>query len=77
MDEIDLFYNFALDIIISCQQIENIKKDKTCLIIAFIYNANDSDRLSSLFIDHIARSCCFNKKTDEEYGFYYLHNKKV
>ena len=77
MDEIGLFYNLASDIIISRRQIEGAKKDKTCLTIAFTCNANDSDRLSSLFIDHVTRSHCFNKKTDEEYGFYYLHNKKA
>ena len=77
MNEIGLFYNLASDIIISHRQIEGAKKDKTCLTIAFTCNADGSDRLSSLFIDHVARSHCFNKKTGEEHGFYYLHNKKA
>ena len=77
MNEIGLFYNLTSDTIISRRQIEGAKKDKTCLTIAFTYNADGSDRLSSLFIDHVARSHCFNEKTDEAHGFYYLHNKKA
>ena len=77
MDETGLFYNLASDTIISRRQIEGAKKDKTCLTIAFTCNANGSDRLSSLFIDHVVRPCYFNKKTGEEHGFYYLHNKKA
>ena len=77
MDETGLFYNLASDTTISRRQIEGAKKDKTCLTIAFTCNANDSDRLPPLFIDPVARPHCFNKKTSEEHGFYYLHNKKA
>ena len=52
MNEMSLFYNLASDIIISCRQIEGFKKNKICLTIEFTCNADDSDRLSSLFIDH-------------------------
>ena len=77
MDEMDLFYNLAPSTIISHRQIEGVKKDKTCLTIAFTCNADDSDRLPSLFIDHTAKPRCFNKKTDEEFNFQYLHNTKA
>ena len=77
MDETGLFYNLAPDTTISHRQIEGSKKDKTCLTIAFICNADDTDRLSSLFIGHAGKPRCFNKKTGAELGFYYLHNKKA
>jgi len=77
MDETGLFYNLASDIIISRRQIEGSKKDKTRLIIGFICNADDSDRLPSLFIDHATKPRCFNKKSGAELGFIYLHNQKA
>ena len=77
MNETSLFYNLASDTTISRRQIEGSKKDKTLLTIAFICNSDDTNRLSSLFIEHAGKPHYFNKKTDAELGFYYLHNKKA
>ena len=77
MDETGLFYNLAPDTTISRRQIEGSKKDKTRLTIAFTCNSDGTDRLPPLFIGHAEKPRCFNKKTDAELGFYYLHNKKA
>ena len=75
MDETGLFYNLAPDKTIAQRQIEGAKKDKTRITIGFTCNASGSDRLSPLFIGHAAKPRCFKKKSGEELGFFYLHNK--
>jgi hypothetical protein len=77
MDETALFYNLAPDTTIARQQIEGSKKDKTRITIALTCNADGTDKLPPLFIGHAGKPRCFNKKSGEELGFFYLHNKKA
>jgi hypothetical protein len=77
MDETGLFFKLTPSTIISHRQIEGSKKNKICLIIGFIYNIDGSDRLLPLFIGYYTKSHYFNKKSDHELGFYYLHNIKI
>ena len=55
MDETALFYNLAPDTTIAKEQIEGSKKDKTRITLAFMCNANGTDKLPPLFLgtDHI------------------------
>lgn len=82
MDETDLFYNLTPDKIISCRQIEGVKKDKTRITIGFIYNADSSDKVDPFFIGHANRSLCFKNaveqcKVEEELDYFYQSNKKA
>jgi hypothetical protein len=77
MDETGLFYNLAPDTTIARQQIEGSKKDKTRITIGLTCNADGTDKLPPMFIGHAARPRCFNRKSGEELGFFYLHNKKA
>jgi hypothetical protein len=43
MDEMAWFYNMHPDTTISESAIERLKKDKTCIIIAFAYNVDGSN----------------------------------
>ena len=53
------------------------KKDKTRITIAFTINATGTDRWKPLYIGHANKPRCFKRKTGEELGFFYLHNKKA
>lgn len=77
MDETGLFYNLAPDTTIARCQIEGSKKDKTRLTIAFTVNATGNDRFIPLFIGHANKPRCFQKKSGEQLGFFYLSNTKA
>jgi uncharacterized protein CbrC (UPF0167 family) len=77
MDETGLFYNMSPDKTIAQRQIEGSKKDKTRITIAFICNADGSDRFMPLFIGRAGKPRCFQKKTGAELGFFYLYNPKA
>ena len=77
MNEMGLFYNFALDTTIASCQIEGSKKDKIHLTIAFTCNATGMDRFIPMYIGHANKPRCFNRKSREDLGFFYLSNKKA
>ena len=77
MNKIILFYNISSDNIIAINSIEDHKKDKIRIIIAFTCNANEIDQFKSLFIEWAIKSWYFNKKTERELGFLYFHNKRA
>ena len=71
MDESALFYNMSPDTTIARQQIEDAKKDKIRMTIAFTCNSTGIDRFCPLYIGHAAKTRCFKKKSGEELGFFY------
>ena len=77
MDETGLFYNMPPDSTIARNVVEDMKKDKTRITIAFTCNADGTDRFESMFIGHAKKPRSFNKKTGEEHGFFYCNNKKA
>ena len=77
MDEKGLFYNLAPDTTIAQRQIEGSKKDKTRLTIAFTCNDTGTDRFVPLYIGHANKLRCFEKKSGQDLGFFYLSNKKA
>ena len=77
MDEMGLFYNLAPDTTIASRQIEGSKKDKTHLTIAFTCNAMGTDRFIPMFISYANKPHCFQRKSGEELGFFYLSNTQA
>ena len=77
MDETGLFFCMTLDRTIATRQLEGMKKDKTRISIALCVNADGSEKLELLIIGHAAKPRAFNKKTGEQLGLYYRHNKKA
>jgi hypothetical protein len=77
MDETGLFYCLSPDRTIATRQLEGLKKDKTRISIALCANADGSEKQELFFIGHAAKPRAFNKKTGQQLGFYYRHNKKA
>ena len=77
MDETAWFYNMPPDTTISQNAIEGSKKDKTRITIAFTCNSDGTDRFVPLFIGHAKAPRCFNRKTAQQHGLYYMYNKKA
>jgi hypothetical protein len=77
MDETGLFYRGALNRTIARNVIEGLKNDKTRITIAFTANSNESHKLEPFFIRHANKPRVFNKKSEEQLGFYYRYNTKA
>lgn len=77
MDETALFYNMSPITTIAREKIEDGKKDKTRITITFTCNATGTERFEPFFIGHAHKPRCFNKKTGQELGFFYAHNKRA
>jgi len=77
MDETAYLYNLAPDKTIAQRQIEGSKKDKTRLTIGLTCNVTGTDRFKLLFLGHVGKPRCFNKKSGHEHGFYYMYNNKA
>src|SRR2546423_14531105 len=58
-------------------QIEGSKKDKTRLTLALTCNATSTDQVPLLILGYAEKPRCFNKKSGQEHGFFYLSNKKA
>ena len=51
------------------------KNEWFCITLGFACNANGSEKLLAFYIRKSAKPKCFNKKTPNEFGFYYWNNK--
>lgn len=67
MDETGLFYRMVPDTTITQQRIVGSKKD----------SSNGYHKLPPFFIGNAQKPRCFNRKTDEQLGFYYRAIKKA
>src|SRR5438046_727909 len=77
MDETAYLYNLAPNKTIARHQIEGSKKDKTRLTLALTCNATSTDQVPLLILGYAEKPRCFNKKSGQEHGFFYLSNKKA
>ena len=70
MNETAYFDNLTLDKIITWQQIEGTKKDKTHITITLTCNASRIDLFQLLILGHTAKLYCFKKKTEKTWVFF-------
>ncbi|KIK77694.1 hypothetical protein PAXRUDRAFT_776748, partial [Paxillus rubicundulus Ve08.2h10] len=77
MDETS-FNPYALpDCGLATKQLSRKKKEKFRISIGVACNADGSEKLDLFFVGKATKPQCFRKKTPEEGGFYYRHNKKA